>query len=114
MSNHEHTPGPFSVEVPPSSSGYGRSIYALREDGPDVFVAYVGNWKQNPGTEVADATMMAASPDMLNVLSKFQEWFGENLDDPDEPLNGGDAVDDLCKLWPEIKAAIAKAKGVPQ
>ncbi|WP_420408670.1 hypothetical protein [Hoeflea sp.] len=52
-----------------------------------------------------------AAPDMLKVLRRFASVFGENLDDPDEPLNGGDAVDELCKLWPSIKEAIAKAEG---
>lgn len=63
-----------------------------------------GNWINDP--------LGKAAPDMLKVLKRFASVFGENLDDPDEPLNGGDAVDELCKLWPAIKAVIARAEGL--
>ncbi|WPE19916.1 hypothetical protein [Shinella zoogloeoides] len=62
------TEGPLAIEIPPSSSGFGRAIYARREEGPDVFVAYVGNWKQAPEVEIADAELFAASHEMLAML----------------------------------------------
>jgi hypothetical protein len=62
------TPKPWTVQVPPASSGFGRAIYHVTEDGPDLFVAYVGNWSQSPFREVADANLIAASQDLIDAL----------------------------------------------
>ena len=102
--------GPWASNVPPSSSGFGRAIVAVRDDGPDVFVAYVGNWKQDPAVEDADAKLIAAAPEMLRVLQSFRDEFGDIIDG-DEELPGADAVDALCRVWPLVKDAIAMATG---
>ncbi len=65
-----HTAGPWRAETAASSSGFGRVIVAPREDVPDVFVAYVGNWKQGPERENADAALIAAAPELLAFVKK--------------------------------------------
>lgn len=92
----KHTPGPWTIVVPPSSSGFGRAIYRTTDDSPDQFVAYVGNWSQPPHIEVADASVIAAAPEMLAALKAAVADFEADYD------------------WPTIdamRAAIAKAEG---
>lgn len=106
-----HTVGPFRAEVPPSSSGFGRAIYAQREDGPDVFVAYVGNWKQKPATENADAALFVASPAMLAALKKAIEDWPQFEEGNDEPVNGGDMVEWFGNWIQIARAAVQQAEG---
>lgn len=112
MRTGKHTLGPFRVETPASSSGFGKAIYATREDAPDVFVAYVGNWKQHPATENADAALFASSLDMLAALEKAREFIKEEAD------NRGDAGSEYSdyereprELVKEIDAVIRAARG---
>lgn len=103
-----HTPGPFRTEVPPSSSGFGRAIYAIREDSEDVFVAYVGNWKQPPAVENADAALFAAAPDMLAALKVMVEQM-ESTGAWEDALNGQDEY--LTNAVKSAHGAIARAEG---
>ena len=52
----------------------------------------------------------AAAPDMLAALKAFADEFEQQLDF-DEEMPGTDTVDAVCRLWPAIRAAIAKAEG---
>ena len=51
-----------------------------------------------------------AAQDLLEVCETLARRLPE-LDDDDAPLAGSDAVQVLADLWPDLKAAIAKATG---
>lgn len=58
----------------------------------------------------ANARLIAAAPDLLKAVQSVVNSFPE-LNDPDEPLNGGDAVERLGELWLKLREVLLRAKG---
>ena len=54
--------------------------------------------------------MIAAAPEMLALLERVEDDWGETFDS-DDPMNGGDAVEWLCQFIQDAREVIAKAKG---
>lgn len=63
-----HTPGPWEVRGP-SQSGHCRRIFA-----GDEYVGIVGGSDQLMRTIRANADLVAAAPEMLEVLRKFMDF----------------------------------------
>jgi hypothetical protein len=107
MSKAKHTPGPWRIH----GCEAGQPICAIGDrvicDQDKDEVAVV---RYNAADCEANARLIAAAPELLATLEAFAEEFPQLAND-DEPINGADAVDALCRLWPQINAAIAKAKG---
>jgi hypothetical protein len=82
---------------------------AFQNNGPDYFVVTNGTWGARK-IACLDESSAETVRDLLATLEAFAEEFPQLAND-DEPINGADAVDALCRLWPQINAAIAKAKG---
>lgn len=47
---------------------------------------------------------------MLEALEEIEEKFAADIEN-DLEIDGGDAVDFVCSLWPTIKGALEKARG---
>lgn len=96
----QHTPGPWSVETDHHNNApeYIRA-YADGEmyDLASVLCDETGNAKTN-------ARLIAAAPDLLNMLRNAENWFREY-----DVQNGPDSGAQL--LLEDIRAAIAKATG---
>lgn len=95
-----HTPGPWKV-----AGDAGREQWCpITSKGGDV--AFTPNGKQG----VADATLVAAAPDLLAALKDsvgFVEAWSMALND-----SGKTAASQIAlKSWDKMKAAIAKAEG---
>ena len=58
-------------------------------------------------TEEANAALIAAAPELLEVLEKFKEWSPEM--ENDDPISGCDMVDWFCVTYAQAMSAIAKA-----
>lgn len=88
----QHTPGPWSLESDGSVCMGGQSCIPLDHCGPD------GSTKE---TLLANARVIAASPDMHALLKAFVNnpalvhWCTQYLDEDH----------DIAKLWDTIKAA---------
>lgn len=106
------TPGPWYMGVGSQHcfhAGNRVAICAGTSDGEgEQTIAEV--WPTNGDQDIADGRLIAVAPAMRDALLAFKAEFGAVLDS-DDPLPGADAVDALCRIWPQIKAAL---KGVPK
>lgn len=65
--------GPYRADPLPSMMGYARGLYAIRENGPDIPLGYIGipdglGAKVDIHTAVATADLFAAAPALLSAL----------------------------------------------
>lgn len=90
----KHTPGPWHA-------GRGQqSTIVYDAEGWGVASATVFHGRTEPETSIANASLIAAAPDLLAALELV-------LDDPQ-------SLDGRPRTYEAARAAIAKAKGLPQ
>ena len=100
----QHTPGPWRVI--PGSYYSDEPTGVVDSDG--LTVAQV---KYDGGEETADATLIAASPDLLEAAVNVVGWYFDQIyDGPPGPQDdeGGNGVESCIA---ELQEAIAKATG---
>jgi hypothetical protein len=66
------------------------------------------HYEQSKTIDFEPELLRKAAAALLHVCERLARQLPE-LDDDDTPLAGGDAVDVLAQVWPDLKAAIAKA-----
>ena len=57
-----------------------------------------------------DAPLISCAPDMLNMLERIANAYGDAVIN-DEPINGGDMVEWYGENWAEIQRLVSRAKG---
>jgi len=82
----------------------GRAVCTINRNrkGSTGFVPIM-QWK-------GDSRLIAATPQLLEFCERLFNGFPEMA--TDDELNGGDAVDRLCAYWPELIAALTKARAI--
>lgn len=95
----EHTPGPWTVS----------------EDDPTAIWATGHYIAEAFSNAAANVPLITAAPDMYQALAKLDDWW--TADFPGGPngdrtaLGGmGRLSDETCKIWRQIRSAIAKAE----
>lgn len=94
----EHTPGPWAID-PKTTEGH----YPIREAAGGYLIATV--WRDDAAPELADARLIAASPDLLKALELMLAVYAP-IHFPAVVTNAFDSA--VIKA----RAALAKARGV--
>ena len=102
--NSKHTPGPWRVCVPCSSSDAYRHIAYGEEFS--VVCSIEGRDAGTNATKNANARLIAAAPDMLATLKKAESWCTNY-----KRVHGLGEDGPLSSDLAEIRAAIANAEG---
>jgi hypothetical protein len=71
-------------------------------DANNVFLVGTGDMEDADYSEIANARLMAAAPDLYEVVSDLYTVLGSNTPP---------TVEDLKRLWLGARAALAKARG---
>lgn len=89
--------------------------YAIQEGEVmvvDVQGVSIAKCYQQPGDvegqALANARVIAVAKDAIAILERLKRQLPE-LDDPDAPLNGDDAVDVLCGIWQDLTDTLMMA-----
>lgn len=95
--NPKHTPGPWQWEP-----GYG-GLYSLSTKAEVMtFIEYEGVWLTEGPSQKANAALIAAAPELLNMLQRFLDA----LDEADSAL----VFANWClDFKPEARATVRKA-----
>lgn len=111
----QHTPGPWTSIVPPSSCYTHRFIQAERggdaNNQPDITIAEVGgrysseDERVSVHEHVANAKLIAAAPELLQALRAMLRWTGALPPSESRDLPDFTEADATCIA----RAAIAKA-----
>lgn len=102
----QHTPGPWRVNDSDGAGNCGSDIFPFlveagtpeHSEGPVIAEVY-GDLANLPA--LANARLIAASPDMLEALEAIVEGLGATVEN-----------DGTKPIWAAAFAAIAKAKGI--
>lgn len=97
----KHTPGPWKMEVGDESSDYAHRFPIIVTDDYEI-VGTEGFYSGDLQTDIANATLAAAAPELLEALEHMRRVFADI-----EGSYGQYEHDALDKA----DAAIAKAKG---
>ncbi len=62
----KHTPGPWTVYIPQADS----SRVVIKDSKNKTFLD-LGGWGSDKNQDICDANLIAAAPDMLEVLEEF-------------------------------------------
>jgi hypothetical protein len=89
----KHTPGPWKVAKPQKSHANGKLMYGIV--GPEIVADYE-DW----GFTEANARLIAAAPDLLEVLSEVVKFW--------DSIVPTDCINDMHI---KARAAIARAEG---
>ena len=89
VTNLGHTPWTDALAI-----GYGPN--RLGDYDESGFIAYTTRGFED-GPSWANAHMLAAAPELFDALKAF--------------VDAGDGHDDFTDLWPQARAALAKARG---
>jgi hypothetical protein len=92
----KHTPGPWEVVGSNGTVGVGLRIFADTR-----FIGFVGNSDEEAEQCSANAHLIAAAPDLLDILVRAKDVI--------EALDGTSVENE--KLVDDYRAAIAKAEG---
>lgn len=87
---------------------YGEDLGAAYEEfGGAGNVNYM-NWNDSEIEVDTPKSIAVEAPDkaLLAVAEAFRDEFGDVLSIEDEPLDGADAVDSVCRIWPLVCAAL--------
>ena len=119
------TPGPWHLRRR-FPDGHNDHEYVVQHEGPgdafqEVVVIPVGDEFQAPN-QLADGRLMAAAPDMAEVLKAYEQWEADIfMDDrawrgPDGeslsfPVLGGELYERLIEIQGMRNAVLAKARG---
>jgi hypothetical protein len=103
MSDTAHTPGPWIVE--PINDGQTYQITTSERTGFTI----IAETETGNSSDKANASLMAAAPEMFALLVRLEAQFGQAIDN-DAPISGSEAVEFLSELVPQARAVIAKAK----
>jgi hypothetical protein len=110
MSAVKHTPGPWFFRADPRTGDHG-----IVADGTGVFAEAFADIRRagegNREEACANARLIAAAPDMLELHEKLLAWVEHWLAD----VNGGlkPTLNSLEKAEQAIREVIAKAEGQP-
>lgn len=92
-----HTPGPWHWDSDPvKNDPFDRRRYRVCATGKTITQIYYSSYEGGPTNAEADARLIAAAPDMLQVLKFVRELW---------------AQDDICAEVAAIDEAIATAEG---
>ena len=95
MSTATHTPGPWKFD--------GGEVWAPQGRGPD-HAANVCKMTGDSQSRAANASLIAAAPELLEALRRMVDMFERHLD-------GRVGPDDAAGRWDSARDAIAKAEG---
>jgi hypothetical protein len=106
MSNTKHTPGPWQVDLENCHTG---QVAVCHGDADTYYEVWTPNWAGGIDQK-ANANLIAAAPEMLEMLEEVTHQLKGAIDYLEEELDTRDimAMDGLVV---KAKAAIAKAKG---
>ena len=94
---NNHTPGPWNVEVGDESSDYAHQFPIIMAKDYEV-VGVEGFYSGDLKTDIANATLAASSPELLEALQIVCEQFGGRVDFP----------------YDKVRSVIEKATGCAQ
>ena len=99
----EHTPGPWSISCVRTRESGAPVLQILGADGKVyALVFYSGKTPKDHAASYADARLIAAAPDLLDVLERFSKF----------PFtHQGAAEGPLAVMLGQARAAIAQARG---
>ena len=100
--NSSFVPGPWHVDT------LADSFYIQNKQG--YVIAAISGRLSYPKRHAANATVMAAAPDLYECVRGFVEAWGKEVE-KDLPMNGGDVVDWVSGAMLEFRVALAKAGG---
>lgn len=105
MSN-PHTPGPWKIaNLSPS-----RGKITIRDASGNV--PAVAQALDAQGSQDANARLIAAAPDLLEIVRELSQWYSEGTDERSGPFAYGLFGDEEDTTWAErVRNVIAKAEG---
>ncbi len=112
----KHTPGPWRAEISCDETGAPQKCWWISAKG-DVDIGETSGEKR-PDEEAANALLIAAAPDLAEVLKEYEKWEAALILD-DEAWSGAmptltcELYDWMIRLQGKRNAALAKTKGVP-
>jgi hypothetical protein len=110
VSEHKHTPGPWTAIRRPDDPEVGREGEWIVLMGEVVN----GAWPEHDSTLLdgpcgeANARLIAAAPDLLAACTEALDWMTEKQGSSDEPC--GDPACDMCQnVVPKLRADLSRA-----
>lgn len=105
----KHTPGPWKLSAMRTEEGFSSNCYKSVNGErwgqlANIVVRFKGNAKESP-EGLANATLIAAAPDMLEALEEAYDLLADYV--PSTPIREAKHASMVSKT----AAAIAKAKG---
>ena len=100
--NTQHTPGPWEVKIGTEDDDWAHQWPTI--EAKNYVVVGTEGIYQDFDTDMANARLIAAAPDLLEAL---QDLFEDDM----EHVLMGDGKDDQIEAISKAKAAIAKATG---
>ena len=105
----KHTPGPWNLHSPDEGDPTtGDGSFCITAQSMVIANAQPSDWHETP----ANARLIAAAPDLLEIVRELSQWYSEGTDERSGPFAYGLFGDEEDTTWAErVRNAIAKAEG---